>query len=206
MSLNGVSPAVQAYIDKNSGIKKEEVKNTQKNYLEDNSTLDSVELSTKEKGIKSFGKGILYTIGLSIPFLSEYLLGNMANNQQEAAEIVKDLKDGDIDNEVEKKGVGSKFAKGVISSVVALIPFIGTYMVGKHKYERENLAQNIQNIKEGKEVQKPEKKGVIRTFFKGLWESIKMIIPIYNFYYIGKEAANMKNLNQDAKNFAEALD
>lgn len=202
--MSEISPLSQAYINSCNAKDQQTTQNQSKNYLNDN-CLDSVELSQKQSGIKSFGKGILYSLGGFVPFLGQHIVGSMAYNQKEAAEIVKDLKDGDIDNEISKKGAGSKMAKGLISSVLCAIPFVGTYLTGKHKYERENLAQDINDIKDGKEVQTHDKKGVIKTYFKGLWESIKTIIPVYGTYYLGKEVAVMKNLNTDAKNIAKTL-
>lgn len=182
----------------------ENEQNYSRNYLNEN-CLDSVELSKKQSGIKSFGKGILFQLGCLIPFLGSHIIGNMANNQQEAADIVKDLKDGDIDNKIIKKGAGSKILKGFCKKILFAIPLVGTYLCGKHKYERENLAQDIVNIKNGKQLETHGKKGVFKTYFKGVWEKIKAAIPLYGTYYVGKEAATIKNLNTNAKNIAKTL-
>ncbi len=129
----------------------------------------------------------------------------MAFNQKEAAEIVKDLKDGDIDCKTTKKGFGSKMLKGMCAQKLLFVPFVEPYLIGKHKYERENLAQDIIDIKDGKQIETPDKKGIFKTYFKGLWETIKVMTPVYGCYYLGKEAANIKNLNTDAKNIAKTL-
>lgn len=203
MEITNVSSLTQDSLN-NCYTMKENSQNYQKNYLEEN-CLDSVELSQKQGVLKSFGKGILFSIGQLVPFLGSHIFGNMAYNQQEAAEIVEDLKDGDVDNKITKKGAGSKIFKGICDITLYSIPFIGTYLSGKHKYERENLAQDIIDVKDGKQIENHSKKGVIKTYFKGVLERIKVAIPFYGTYYLGKEAAKMENLNTDAKNIAKTL-
>ena len=138
--------------------------------------------------LKSVGKGIGTEIKSLIPIYNLYMVGDEFYKIDSAKENLKNIKNGSL--EYEDKNWFQKTAKGLGRAIVSFIPIIGTYCLGKTKNEKENLKDEIAGYN-------TQKAGIIKNYFTGLWERIKLAIPFYNVYYIGKESLEATNIQND---------
>ena len=154
------------------------------------------ESQKKPTALKSIGKGITTGIKSLIPVYNLYTIGDEFCKIETAKENLDNIKKGSL--EYEEKNWLQKTGKGLGKVLLSSIPIIGTYTLGKTKNEKENLKKEIAG-------QDTKKAGVFKNYFTGLWEKIKLAIPFYNVYYIGKESLEATNIQNDTeKIYSEA--
>ena len=150
------------------------------------------EYTQQSTGLQNMGKGVVTDLKLCVPLLRSNTVGDYFSKQEETAENLNGTQDGQED------GFFKKTAKGFIKQIVYALPVIGTYQMGKDKIEHENLKEQIEAEKNGTTYEESDT-GVIKTFFTGLGEKIKNIIPIYGTYYRGKMMSENENMYEDSQ-------
>lgn len=164
-----------------------------------NGTTNYQQYSSMEKPgfFKSVGKGISTQVKTLIPIYNLYMVGDEYSKIETAKDTLENIKAGSL--EYEEKNWLQKTAKGLGKTLLAFIPVIGTYSLGKAKNEKENLKDQIA----GNDVKKA---GFFKNLFTGIGERIKLLIPFYNTYYIGKENLEATNIQNDiAKIYSNAI-
>ncbi len=157
-------------------------------------------------GIKKFGKGLGFEIKSVIPVLGEYTIGNIDLKHDNLKEDVVLLSKGK-DAKCEKEKAGESFLTGLMYAIKAYVPFYGTYAIGQDKIEHEKLKKDITALQEGAElVQTDKQAGVFKTYFKGLGERIKHLIPIYSTYYRGKLVSETIGMEKAVEEIQDAKD
>ena len=146
----------------------------------------------KPSKLNNLVKGAVIDLKLLVPVLSQYTMGDYYSKQTEIAQNLTGLQDG------KKAGTLKKIVSGAVKQFVYTLPILGTYQVGKAKVNHENLKNVIEADKKNAPLP-PKKKGIFKTYFKGLAEKFKLCIPVYGTYYAGKISNETNNMLKDSK-------
>ena len=155
-----------------------------------NNTVSNQYYASQEKPsfLSSTANGIKTGIKSIIPIYNFYMVGDEFCKIESSKENLENAKNGS--DKYEEKTNFQKFLKGVGKTLLMCIPSVGTYALGKAKNEKEALKDEIAG-------EKTQNSGVIKNYFSGLLEKIKLSLPIYNIYYIGKESLEATNVKND---------
>ena len=146
----------------------------------------------KPSKLNNLATGFIADLKLGVPVLSQYAVGDFYSKQKETAQNLAKVQDGKED------GTIKKIAKGFVTQLVYTIPVIGTYKIGKDKNNHDMLKNAVEAQKYDSTFA-PKKSNPIKTYFKGLGEKIKLLIPVYSIYYAGKVVNETKNMYKDSQ-------
>ena len=70
-------------------------------------------------------------------------------------------------------------------------------MLGKAKNELKQAQADVDAIKNGETPAESKKTGFFKNLGTGLVEKVKYLLPVYSFYYLGKQVKEIDNLAKD---------
>lgn len=108
-----------------------------------------------------------------------------------ASSVFADKADS-FDTTVEKPKALESFGKGILTNLKLMIPFYGTYTIGKEYLEQENTINDLNNLKAGKEAES-KKPGVLKSILVGTGIGLAQAVPFLGSYLIGHQQIEQDN-------------
>ncbi|MCD7740429.1 MAG: hypothetical protein LUH11_03675 [Candidatus Gastranaerophilales bacterium] len=137
-----------------------------------------------EKGgfFKSLGNGMVFNFKSLIPIWSSKTAGDI-EYQHEA--IMEELTNGDEYNiNDDEKGTAKTVGKGILTKLAYMIPFYGTYKLGKEALENEYAYDKLTDPENTGDYEKP---GFFKCFGKGILKNLALMVPVLSAYTKGKD-------------------
>lgn len=146
----------------------------------------------KSSKLNNLVTGAIADLKLGVPVLSQYATGDFYSKRTETAQNLAGVQDG------KEAGALRKIGKGFVNQLIYTIPVIGTYKIGKDKVNHDFMKNTVEAQKYDS-TYAYKKTNPIKTYFKGLGEKIKLLIPIYSIYYAGKMVNETNNMYKDSQ-------